>query len=95
MYDVSSGLLRSSTSFLEQKLTKTKRRRDQYTDLDSINKNETHSLENDEEVADCESESMGNRLGNRGAQSWNSLRAVVRYYCSLRKIKRQYDIPFN
>lgn len=87
---VSSGLLHPSTSF-QRKLTTTKRRRDQYTDIDSLNKNdnEIHALENDEEVADSESESPGNRLGNRGAQSWNSLRAVVRYYCSLRKIKRQ------
>lgn len=89
---VSSGL-HSSTSLLdERKLTTTKRRRDQYTDIDSLNKNDNEilSLENDEEVADSKSEPTGNRLGNRGgAQSWNSLRAVVRYYCSLRKIKRQ------
>jgi len=88
---VSSGrLLHASTSFLER-LSTTKRRREQYTDIDSLNKNseEIHTLENDEEVAGCGSDSMENRLGNRGAQSWNSLRAVVRYYCSLRKIKRQ------
>lgn len=92
MIYVSSGLLRQpSTSFFERKLTTTKRRRDQYTDIDSLNRNdnEIHSLENDEEVAAGESDSMENRPTNRGAQSWNSLRAVVRYYCSLRKIKRQ------
>lgn len=89
IYDVSSGLLRSSTSFLERQLTKSKRRRDQYTDIDSINISDLQALENDEEVDGRESEAMENRLGNRGAQSWNSLRAVVRYYCSLRKIKRQ------
>jgi hypothetical protein len=83
---VSSGLLHPSTSFHKRKLS-AKRRREQYTDIDSLsqNDNEIHSLENDEEVA----EPTENRLGNRGAQSWNSLRAVVRYYCSLRKIKRQ------
>lgn len=65
----------------------TKRRRDQYTDIDSIDNNEIQTLENDEEVAGgCESDAMENRPGARG---WNSLRAVVRYYCSLRKIKRQ------
>lgn len=92
MIYVSSGLLlQPSTSFFERKLTTTKRRRDQYTDIDSLNRNdnEIHSLENDEEVADGESDSTENRPTNRGAQSWNSLRAVVRYYCSLRKIKRQ------
>lgn len=85
---VSSGLLHSSTSFIDRQLTK--RRRDQYTDIDSLNPNssEIHALENDEEVAEGESASMENRA-NRGAQSWNQLRAVVRYYCSLRKIKRQ------
>lgn len=87
MIYVSSGLLHSSTSFLERKLTSTKRRRNQYTAIDSLvkNNNEIQSLENDEEVAGCERDSMENR-GNRG---WSSIRAVVKYYCSLRKIKRQ------
>lgn len=89
----SSGRLHSSTSFLERKLSSTKRRRNQYTEIDSLSQtnNDICSLENDEEVAGYESDSMENR-GNCGAQTsrgWNSLRAVVRYYCSLRKIKRQ------
>lgn len=94
----SSGLLHSSTSFLERKLSSTKRRRNQYTEIDSLSQtnNDICSLENDEEVAGYESDSMENR-GNCGAQTsrgWNSLRAVVRYYCSLRKIKRQWLKPF-
>jgi predicted P-loop ATPase len=82
----------STSSYHERKLTSTKRRRNQYTDIDSLNENdnEIQTIENDEEVAGgSELAENQNRLGNRGAQSWNSLRAVVRYYCSLRKIKRQ------
>lgn len=38
----------------------------------------------DEEVNDEKANSC-----TRGAQSWRALRAVVAYYCSLRKIKRE------
>lgn len=92
LIDYVSYSLHPSTSFHdERKLTTTKRRRNQYENIDSLNRNdsEIHEIEKDEEVANSESESTANRQGNRGAQSWNSLRAVVRYYCSLRKIKRQ------
>lgn len=58
---------------------KSGRRRDQYTDIDSVNKIE---------CANENSSTNQSSTGRRSAQGWNSLRAVVAYYCSLRKIKR-------
>lgn len=78
----------SPTSSFEQKpIIQNKRSRDQYTDIDSLNKSDTHS-EKDKLTAN-------QSTGSRSAQSWNSLRAVVAYYCSLRKIKRNGSYYFN
>lgn len=53
------------------------------------------SREEEEEEVDGEEED-GDAIGShRGGRGWNSLRAVVRYYCSLRKIKRQYNEFFS
>lgn len=79
----SSGLLHTSTSFCERR----SRRRDQYLVIDELNKNDNviDAVENDEDTGGQSKAVTG---GNHG---WNSLRAVVAYYCSLRKIKRQIN----
>ncbi|XP_070491934.1 uncharacterized protein Cngl isoform X5 [Chironomus tepperi] len=70
----------SCSSNFERKPTTIKRQRDQYTDIDTLNKiNNEIELNNDEEV-DGEHKSA--------PMSWGSLRAVGRFYCQLRKIKR-------
>lgn len=42
-----------------------------------------------EELDDENIDDVKNGSCTRGAQSWRALRAVVAYYCSLRKIKRE------
>jgi hypothetical protein len=58
------------------------RHRDQYTDIDSLNKNnnDIESFEHGEDV---------DRNNKNATMGWSSLRAVGRFYCQLRKIKRQ------
>lgn len=50
-----------------------------------------NSVEPDEDEEDVEYDNGegDEKTRTRGAQSWRALRAVVAYYCSLRKIKRE------
>ena len=53
-----------------------KRRRADYEDLAGIDDDE-----NDRKAA-------GSKAASKGAQGWRNVRAVMAYYCTLRKIKR-------
>lgn len=69
----------SFSSFLQHKPTSIKHHCDQYTDIDSLNKNDIETNE----------EENNGQKGTTYGKGWRSLRAVGRFYCQLRKIKRQ------
>lgn len=49
-----------------------------------LNRNDYEDISNDNDVDDDD----GASRPTKGAQSWRNVRAVMAYYCSLRKIKR-------
>ncbi|CAG9804422.1 unnamed protein product [Chironomus riparius] len=71
----------SCSSTFERKPTTIKRQREQYTDIDSLNKINNEIEHKDEEEVEGDHKST--------PMNWSSLRAVGRFYCQLRKIKRQ------
>ncbi|KAG5681431.1 hypothetical protein PVAND_010868 [Polypedilum vanderplanki] len=79
----------SCSSFYERKPTAIKRHRNEYTDIDSLNKNNNEIDRNEEEEEEGEKEEGEDGVQKSTAMGWNSLRAVGRFYCQLRKIKRQ------
>lgn len=54
--------------------------RDDYEDI-------SHANDGDYDMEDADDDDSKSKL-SKGAQSWRNVRAVMAYYCSLRKIKR-------
>lgn len=51
-----------------------------------LNRNDYEDISNDNDMDDDDDD--GTSRPTKGAQSWRNVRAVMAYYCSLRKIKR-------